>query len=169
MQMKQVSPGQAMGVKYPEWIVLVVARDGEGRANLMPAGWGMICSGTPPMVCVAIGHGRYTHKCIEETEEFVFAWAGEGQAELVDYAGSHTGAEVDKFRELDIPTARAAAVDVPLLAGAAANLECKLRHSYPAGDHTIFVGEVVAAHLPEAPIAKLDNFAGTYAVAQPKQ
>jgi len=167
MQMKQVRPGEAMGKKFPEWIVLVVARDAEGRANLMPAGWGMVCSGSPPMVCVAIGHGRYTHECIEQTEEFVFAWAGEGQAALVEYAGSHTGAEVDKFAQFEIPTAPAAEIDVPLLAEAAANLECKLHRAISVGDHTIFVGEVVAGHLPEEPIAKLDNFAGTYAVAEP--
>jgi len=165
--MKRVSPGEAMQAKYPEWIVLVVARDGRGKANLMPAGWGMICSGNPPMVGVAIGHRRYTHRCIEETGEFVFAWAGEGQADLVEYAGSHTGAEVDKFQELAIPTAPPAVVNVPLLAEAAANLECQLRQAIPTGDHTLFVGEVVAAHLPDEPIAKLDNFAGLYAVAQP--
>jgi len=165
--MKQTSPGEALGRKYPEWIVLVVARDRQGKANLMPAGWGMICSGHPPMVCVAIGHTRYTHRCIEETGEFVFAWAGEGQAKLVEYSGSHTGAEVDKFREFNIPTAPAAVVNVPLLAEAAANLECKVHQAVTTGDHTIFVGEVVAAHVPDVPIAKLDNFAGTYAVARP--
>lgn len=165
--MKQVSPGEAMERKFPEWIVLVVARNGEGKPNLMPAGWGMICSGTPPMVCVAIAHGHYTHRCIEETEQFVFAWAGEGQAELVDYAGSHTGAEVDKFAGFDIPTAPPAEIDVPLLAEAAANLECTLHRAVSVGDHTIFVGEVVAAHLPDKPIAKLDNFSGNYAVAEP--
>ena len=164
--MRQVKFGEAMHRKYPEWIVLVVAREAEGKANLMPAGWGMVCSGSPPMVCVAIGHGRYTHKCIEATAEFVFAWAGEGQADLVDYAGSHTGAQVDKFAEFDIPTAPAAEIDAPLLAEAAANLECKLHRAVSVGDHTIFVGEVVAAHLPEEPIAKLDNFAGSYAVAR---
>lgn len=166
--MKQVTPSEALARKYPEWIVLVVARDAAGKANLMPAGWGMICSGEPLMVCVAVGHTRYTHQCIEQTREFVFAWAGEGQAELVEYAGSHSGRDVDKFQALDIPTAPAAVVNVPLLAEAAANLECRLHHSVSVGDHTIFVGEVVAAHLPDEPIAKLDNFAGNFAVAQPR-
>jgi len=166
--MRQVAFGEALGCKYPEWIVLVVARDAQGRANLMPAGWAMVCSGSPLMVCVAIGHGRYTHRCIEETGEFVFAWAGEGQAALVEYAGSRTGAEVSKFEQFEIPTAPAAAVAVPLLAEAAANLECRLHQAVPAGDHTIFIGEVVAAHLPDQPIAKLDNFAGNYAVAGPR-
>jgi flavin reductase (DIM6/NTAB) family NADH-FMN oxidoreductase RutF len=35
----------------------------------------------------------------------------------------------------------------PLLAGALGWLECRLWAEYPAGDHTLFVGEVLAAEL----------------------
>ena len=129
----------------------------------MPAGWGMICSGDPRLVCVAIAPERYTHRCIEETGEFIFAWAGEAQAELVKYSGSRSGADVSKFEEFDIPTAEPSEIDVPLLAEAAINLECHVWAAYPAGDHTIFVGEVVAAHLPDEPTATLLNFAGRFA------
>jgi len=165
--MKLVSGGQAVAAKYPEWIILVVARDAAGKANLMPAGWGMICSGDPLMVCVAIGHGRYTHECIEQTGEFVFAWAGEGQAELVSYSGSCSGADCDKFAEFKIPTVEPSVVNVPILAEAASCLECRLHASYPAGDHTIFVGEVVAGHVPEEPVRTLMNFKGRFVAAAP--
>ncbi len=165
--MKQVSGAEAVAAKYPEWVILVVARDAAGKPNLMPAGWGMICSGSPLMVCVAIGHGRYTHQCIEQTGEFVFAWAGEDQAELVKYAGSCSGRDHDKFSEFSIPTSDPSVINVPILTQAAANLECRLHASYPAGDHTIFVGEVVAGHLPEEPVRTLMNFAGSFAAAVP--
>ncbi|MGC9318320.1 MAG: flavin reductase family protein [Armatimonadota bacterium] len=165
--MIQVSADEAMGKKYPEWVILVVARDGEGKPNVMPAGWGMVCSGQPRLVCVSVALTRYTHRCIEETGEFVFAWAGEGQAQLVEDTGSTSGREIDKFDEFDIPVAEPAVTGVPLLAGAAINLECSLWKGYPSGDHTIFVGEVVAAHLPEEPVATLLNFGGKFAPAAP--
>jgi len=165
--MKQVTGSEAVSAKYPEWIVLVVARDAHGKANLMPAGWGMICSGDPLMVCVGLGHGRYTRQCIEETGEFVFAWAGEEQAELVRYSGSCSGAECDKFSDFHIPTVEPAVINVPILAQAASNLECKLHASYPSGDHSILVGEVVAAHLPDEPVRTLMNFSGSFIAAQP--
>jgi len=165
--MRRVSPAEAIRSKYPEWIVLVVARDAAGKANVMPAGWAMICSGTPLYVAVAIGHGRYTHECIQATGEFVFAWAGEGQQELVDQTGSSSGRDMDKFAQFDIAWSGPEATQVPLLEGAAANLECRAVHEYPCGDHTIFVGEVLAAHMPDTPVRKLDNFSGSYSVALP--
>lgn len=165
--MKQVRPGQAISQKYPEWVILVVARDAEGKPNLMPAGWGMICSGEPRLVCVSIGLTRYTHQCIEDTGEFVFAWAGEAQADLVKYSGSCSGANCDKFEEFEIPVADPAEIDVPLLAEAAANLECTVHSTHLTGDHTIFVGEVVAGHVPEEPVATLLNFGGEFAPAAP--
>lgn len=165
--MKQVSPGEAIARKYPEWVILVVARDERGRPNLMPAGWGMVCSGEPRLVCVSIGLTRYTHRCIEDTGEFVFAWAGERQAELVKYSGSCSGADCSKFEEFEIPTVPPAVIGVPLLAEAAANLECTVHAAHRTGDHTVFVGEVVAAHVPEEPVATLLNFGGEFAPAAP--
>ena len=165
--MKQVRPSEAVGRKYPEWIVMVVSRGANGRPNVMPAGWGMICSGNPLFVAVAIGHGRYTCRCIKETGEYVFAWAGEGQEELVGQTGSTSGRDIAKFEQFDIPWSEPAVTNVPLLDGACANLECKVVHEYESGDHVIFVGEVVAAHVPDEPIRKLENFGQEYAVAKP--
>ena len=167
--MRQVTPSQAIARKFPEWIVMVVSRDAEGRPNVMPAGWAMICSGSPLCVAVAISRGHYTCQCIKATGEFVFAWAGQGQEDLVDQTGSISGRDVDKFQEFCIPCADAAEITVPVLEGAAANLECKVVHEYESGDHIIFVGEVVAAHVPDTPIPKLENFGDRYAPSQPAQ
>jgi flavin reductase (DIM6/NTAB) family NADH-FMN oxidoreductase RutF len=43
-----------------------------------------------------------------------------------------------------------AALGLPVLDGALAQLECRLHQMLPGGDHTIFVGEVVAAQLGDA-------------------
>lgn len=165
--MQEVSVSEAMHQKFPEWIVMIVSRDCEDVPNVMPAGWAMICSGSPPYVAVAIAYERYTYKCIHETGEFVFAWAGEGQEQLVNQTGTTSGADIHKFDEYNIACSEPSETSVPLLDGAAANLECRLVHEYEAGDHAIFVGEIVAAHLPDEPIHKIDNFSGRYAVARP--
>jgi len=149
----------------PEWVIMVVSRDAQGKPNVMPAGWGMHCSGSPPYMAVSIGYGRYTYRCIHDTGEFVFAWAGEGQAQLVEQTGSTSGRDINKFEEFNIASSEPTVVNVPLLDGAASNLECRLVHEYESGDHAIFVGEVVASHQPEPPIRRLFNFKRTYMVA----
>jgi flavin reductase (DIM6/NTAB) family NADH-FMN oxidoreductase RutF len=149
----------------PEWVVMVVSRDPAGKPNVMPAGWGMHCSGTPHYMAVSIAYSRYTYECIRATGEFVFAWAGEGQAELVEQTGSTSGRDIDKFEDFRIPWSEPEVIAVPLLDGAASNLECKVVHEYESGDHAIFVGEVVASHQPEPPIRRLFNFKRVYMVA----
>lgn len=167
--MKQVSISEAMGRKFPEWIVMIASVDAEGKPNVMPAGWGMICSSDPRYVAVSIAYERYTYECIHDTGEFIFAWAGEGQQQLVADTGSTSGADIGKFTQFSIPHTPAVEVSVPLLDGAAANLECRLAHEYPSGDHAIFVGEVVAASVPDHPIPKLENFSGEFGVAQKRE
>jgi flavin reductase (DIM6/NTAB) family NADH-FMN oxidoreductase RutF len=164
--MKQASFAQAAKVKYPEWVMFVTSIDPNGKPNTMPAGWCMFVSGQPRLVATAVGHARYTHGCIRHSKAFVLSWAGVGQEKLIEQTGSASGRAVDKFAEFGIAT-EAGVTGVPLIAGCAAHLECRLHSELDAGDHTIFVGEVVACWLPDEPVAKLDNFNGLYAVARP--
>lgn len=168
--MKQVSVGEAARRKYPEWLTLVVAADPAGRPNAMAAGWCMWTSGTPPMLAVSVGLSRYTHELIEGRKEFVIAFPGAGQGAGTLAVGSKSGREhPNKVAEAGFQTARAAVVGVPLIEGAAANFECRLVRRLRTGDHTIFVGEVVAAHVAEPAVERIVNFGGTFACAVPRQ
>ncbi len=149
----------------PEWIVMLISVDENERANIMPAGWAMHCSGSPPYVAAAVGYERYTYRCIHHTRRFVFAWAGEGQGDLVAQTGSTSGRDIDKFTAFSVPAVASRVIGVPLLAGAASNLECRLVHEYPSGDHAIFVGEIVATHVTEPPVRRLFNFGREFFVA----
>lgn len=166
--MKQVPISEAIKLKYPEWVMFVISRDGDGKPDLMPAGWCMICNGNPLMMAVSVGFGRYTHRCLEETGEFVLAWPGVGQEQLIDQTGSTSGRDLDKFAESGLQEVKGEVVNAPLLEGCAIALECVVVSQLELEDHSIFVGEVVAAHVADPPVEKLENFAGTYAVAKPK-
>jgi len=61
---------------------------------------------------------------------------------------------------------RSSCVRVPLLRGAVYNLECTLHAAVETGDHVLFVGEVVAAHLDEEAGPRLMNFGDQWACAQ---
>ena len=156
--MMEVSWHEAIRRKYPEPVVLVVSCDVEGKPNVMPAGWCMVTSGNPPMLAVSIGHGRYTHKLIEETGEFVIAFPNEKMKNLIEYTGSCSGRNIDKFAEYNIETIKSRHVKPPLIKKSVACFECKVRGKLATGDHTIFAGEVLAAYISEKYTDRLYNF-----------
>ena len=156
--MMEISWSEAIRRKYPEPVVLVVSCDREGKPDVMPAGWSMVTSGTPPMLAVSVGHGRYTHKLIEETDEFVLVFPSEGMGSLIDYTGSCSGRDVDKFADYGIETLRSKHVRPPLIRDAVACFECEVRGKLMTGDHTIFAGEVVASYISEKYKDRLYNF-----------
>ncbi|MBU7003975.1 MAG: flavin reductase family protein [Theionarchaea archaeon] len=158
--MRESEIKEAISRKYPESVVLVVSVDGRGRPNAMPAGWCMFTSGDPPMIAVSIHPDRYTHELISRTSEFVITFPGEGQANIVELCGSCTGSEVDKFDCFSIPTSPASMVRPPLIEGSVACLECEVESMCSTGDHTIFVGRIVAGHVSEEPAKRLYNLGG---------
>ena len=166
--MKEATFGEAMRRKYPEWVVLVVTVDSRGQVDIMPAGWAMIASGSPPMFAIAVGHTRYTHELIEKGKEFVIAFPAPGMEEATLYCGTNSGRDVNKLRNTNLQTAPARHVKPPLIQRATINLECRLAGAIRSGDHTIFVGEVVASHVDDSAPKHLVNFGNNYfAAAKP--
>ena len=156
--MREVSFQEAVGKKYPEQVVMITTVDAEGCPDVMPAGWSMVASGVPPMLAVSVGHTRHTHKLLKERGEFVVALPTVGMEDAIFYCGSYSGKAKDKFARPDVNAVAAKMVAPPLLAGCAANFECKLVGQLEAGDHTIFVGEVVASHVDDKAGPRILNF-----------
>ena len=155
--MREVPIAEALKLKYPEWTAFVTSRDAEGAPDIMPAGWVMLCNSTPPMMAVAVGFGRYTHTCLEETGEFVLAWPGVGQEKLVEQSGSVSGRDVNKFEQFGLPELEASQIGAPLVEGCALALECVVVSQLELEDHSIFVGEVKDAGVAVAPTGRPDD------------
>ncbi len=144
--MEEVKYLQAIKRKYPEQIVMLVCADAAGKPNIITLGWTMLCSHLPPMMAVSVGHSRYSHDLIKNSGQFVIAYPSEEQTEAMIFCGTHSGRDYDKFAETGIEPLQARKIETPLIGGAVANFECRLASSVVTGDHTIFVGEVVASH-----------------------
>ena len=144
--MKKVEVSEAWAKKYPEPVVLVTSII-NGKPNIIPLGWSMITSFVPPMMAISIGHSRYSHEIINKTKEFILAYPNEDMGKEVLYCGTHSGREVDKFKETGLKSSPAKLVKPPLLTEAVANFECKVVSQSDTGDHTIFAGEVVTAYV----------------------
>ena len=120
----------------------------------------MPTSGQPPMCAISIGLTRYTHELLERVPEFVLALPGEDMEQACVYCGTYSGRDVDKFKETGLTPLPATKVRPPLIAECLANLECRVVGKIRTGDHTIFAGEIVAAHHSDKPGHRLFNLGG---------
>ena len=144
---KQVDFAEAVKTKDPEQTIIAVAKDSAGKANPITLGWTMFASGSPPMMAIAVARGHYSVKAIEHSECFTIAYPSAEMAEDTLFFGSHSGRDTDKFAQSKCRTEPAKQVDSVLLTDAVANFECVLESQMAAGDHVIYVGKVVAAHV----------------------
>jgi flavin reductase (DIM6/NTAB) family NADH-FMN oxidoreductase RutF len=68
-------------------------------------------------------------------------------ADAALFFGSKSGRDIDKFAEFECPTEPAKEINSVLLADAVANFECTLESQVHAGDHIVFIGEIVSSHM----------------------
>ncbi|UCF44023.1 MAG: flavin reductase family protein [Planctomycetota bacterium] len=144
---KQVEYQEAIKTKYPEQVVIAIAKDKEGKANPVTLGWTMIVSGKPPMMAIAAAKTHYSIETIRHSKCFTIAFPTSQMAEAALFFGSRHGREVDKFAEFECAHEPAKVIDSLLLTDAVANFECTLESEAEAGDHIIFVGKIVASHI----------------------
>ena len=156
MKFSRVPLNRAYRLLHPKLVVLVVARDGDGRVNGMTAAWAMPVSARPPLICVSIAPKRYTYGLIKETGEFTVNVLTSDMVSEAHYFGTVSGREEDKFSRSRLTLLDGSKISTPIVREAAAALECRLYSEHEAGDHVLVIGEVVAAW------AKPEVFTGTY-------
>jgi len=127
-------------------VVLVTTR-WRAASNVMPAAFVTPLSFDPPLVGLAVHPSRHTHDMIKYSEEFALNIPSRELLHHCQYVGSVSGREADKFELTKLPTLRARRVEAPLLEGCLGYIECGVADAYTVGDHTLFVGRVVAAQV----------------------
>jgi len=152
---KRVEYSDAVKTKYPEQVVIAIAKDRQGKANPVTLGWTMIASGDPPMMAIAVAKKHYSIEAITHSECFTIAFPSADMADAALFFGSKSGREIDKFAEFECETEPAKEIDSVLLADAVANFECMLDSQVPVGDHIIFVGTVVSSYMNTEPRKRL--------------
>ena len=112
---KQVEYSDAIKTKYPEQVVIAIARDKNGKANPVTLGWTMIASGKPPMMAIGVAAKHYSVECINHSKCFTIAYPSSEMGEAALFFGSRSGRSVDKLAEFDCETAAATQIDSVLL------------------------------------------------------
>jgi len=120
-------------------VAIVTCQDSDGPAGLTTNAVTSL-SLDPPLVLVCFDNASRTLPIVREAGRFAVNILAAEQEAL-----SRRFAAADSTRRFDGIGYRRAESGVILLDDALAHLECRMFANHPAGDHTIFVGEVERA------------------------
>ncbi len=125
--------------RFASGVTVVTSADSEGRPHGITVSAFCSVSLEPPLVLICIEKLAGSHASLAESGRFTVNLLSSGQQWISERFAS---LEPDKFR--DVPTATGVS-GLPLIAGSLALLECEIRQAVDAGDHSVFIGEVMAA------------------------
>jgi flavin reductase (DIM6/NTAB) family NADH-FMN oxidoreductase RutF len=128
-------------------VTVVTTRSGERHVGITANSFTSL-SLDPPQVLICVARKLHTHQAIRESGVFAVNILNIEQLEWgMRFAGMipETG---DRFEGIDFDTATTGCAILP---GALGWVDCALRDAYDNGDHTIFVGEVLAAGADDGP------------------
>lgn len=118
----------------------VVTLEAEGQAAGLTVGSLVTLSVDPPLVGIALRRDAALHELLRDAGSFAISILAQGQEHLAQHfargvppIGLWVGIETTPGE-----------LGAPLLEGAVGWIECRLGPDLQAGDHTFFVGEVVA-------------------------
>jgi flavin reductase (DIM6/NTAB) family NADH-FMN oxidoreductase RutF len=149
-------PIGAKTVVYPTPVFIVGTYDLAGKPNLMAAAWGGICCSRPPCVAVSLRKATYTHGNIVKREAFTISIPSDSYVREVDYVGTVSGRNKDKFSATGLTPVRSDLVDAPYVGEFPFALECKLLHTVEIGLHTQFIGQIVGIQADESVLREDD-------------
>lgn len=147
--MIQTDTEVAIKKRHPERVALIVCKDDNGKVNITPIGWFTLCNSKPRCWAICLYNKHYSHKVISETKEFVLCLPSYSQKDDILYCGSVHGWDVDKLENCKLKTIPSKKVKPPILKDSISCFECKVIKSTDAGDHTIFIGEVITSYISE--------------------
>lgn len=133
---------------FPAGVTIVTVKAGDKTHGLTVSAFASV-SAEPPLIMIIIENRHRAHALLEEPDAvFAVNILGEGQDEL-----SNRFAWVKDEDRFALGDWTQKTTGAPILADALAWLDCRIHARYPAGSHTIYVGEVHASNVPreEAP------------------
>jgi len=111
----------------------------------MAATWWTKVSFQPNLYLICIDKKRYSHDLIKKSKCFVINFMPFELKDKILFCGKASGRNTDKFKETGFEKQEAEKINCPVIKECLAYLECRVAKRVPAGDHTIFLGEVMNA------------------------
>jgi flavin reductase (DIM6/NTAB) family NADH-FMN oxidoreductase RutF len=132
--------------------------------NTMTIGWALLgIVWGKPVLMVAVRLSRYTFGLMEKAADFTVSIPARGMEKELDFCGTQSGRDYDKFKECNLPTAAGQQVVSPIIQMPGRHYECKIIYKsamnpayfdskyeamlYPQKDyHTLYFGEILECY-----------------------
>jgi len=141
-------------ITNPKQVVLVTSRSHMNilgkdieKDNIIAIAWHMQVSFEPHLYAVAVGKTRFSCELIQKSKAFVVNFVPKALEKEAVFCGSHSGKHMDKFKESGLTKEDAQNLDCPAISEAVGYLECEVVNEVEAGDHIIFIGNVINSKL----------------------
>jgi flavin reductase (DIM6/NTAB) family NADH-FMN oxidoreductase RutF len=132
--------------RFATGVSIVAARHGPFLAGMTANAIASI-SIDPPLMMASIARKAETHGAIVGSHAFAISILADDQRELAECFARPTTAE--KLKGFCDAEWHEAETGSPVVDGALAFFDCRLSARHDGGDHTIFIGEIVAAGFRE--------------------
>ena len=142
---------------YPIPAVMVSCGDMK-ESNIITVAWTGIINTNPAMCYISVRPERYSYKLIEKYGEFVINLTNEELAYATDWCGVKTGANVDKFKEMNLTKEKSNFVSCPMILESPVSIECRVKEIKKLGSHHMFMAEVLAINVDDKYIDENGSF-----------
>ena len=145
-------------------VFLVVKSKEDEKVNVMTIGWVAIgYMWSKPIMTVMVRKNRFTHHIIEKASSFTVSIPTNNLKEALNFCGTKSGRDFDKFKECDLTIVPAQKVNTPIINISGFHYECRIVYKsemnpnflckeykedvYADNDyHTFYFGEIVACY-----------------------
>jgi flavin reductase (DIM6/NTAB) family NADH-FMN oxidoreductase RutF len=131
--------------------IVLVSSAWKGRTNIMTMGWHMILEFEPSLIGCYIWSRNHSFDLVKKTKACVINVPTVDLAETVVKIGNCSGRDVDKFSTFGLTPVEAVRVDAPLIGECHSSFECTLVDASLIKRYSLFVFEVVKAHVAPTP------------------
>ena len=153
--------------------LLLATWKGEGVANAMTIGWGMIGSIWSRMMWqVLVRPSRYTYELLEDHPLFSVNVLPKSLSSALALCGSRSGRDGDKLAEAGLTTSAGPATGAPVIDQSVISYECHVVHTndflpermvpdiregcYPSGDyHRVYWGQIIGSRVKKEALGTL--------------
>ncbi len=130
---------------------MLVSSAYKGETNIMTMGWHMIMEFEPSLVGCYIWSENHSRELVRKSRECVINVPTADMATKVVGIGNCSGRDTDKFAKFALTPVKGAKIAAPLISECYANFECRLHDASLIDKYSLFVWEVVKAHVARSP------------------